>query len=188
MRLTVYLLSIIVTATSFVMAVPQIEGLQIDVIKAGDGKRMTKRGDTIDVHYTGTLAKDGSKFDSSLDRKEPLSFTVGKGQVIKGWDEGLLEMSVGEKRKLTIQPDLAYGARGHPPVIPPNSALSRSYAGIVHEILADKPCSLRNRACEHQRRFERIVTWRVHDHLTKILKHYLAVGCWERGLKDTSRD
>ena len=80
-------------------------------------------GDSIDVHYTGTLT-NGKKFDSSLDRKEPLNFTCGKGQVIKGWDEGLLGMKVGEKRKLTIAPHLAYGNRAvGGGLIPANSTL-----------------------------------------------------------------
>lgn len=79
-------------------------------------------GNTISVHYRGTLT-DGKKFDSSYDRGQPLDFTVGEGQVIKGWDEGLLGMKVGEKRKLTIAPNLAYGNRAVGGVIPPNSTL-----------------------------------------------------------------
>lgn len=79
-------------------------------------------GDTIKVHYRGTLT-NGNKFDSSYDRREPLQFTVGQGQVIKGWDEGLLNMKVGEKRKLTIAPHLAYGNRAVGGVIPANSTL-----------------------------------------------------------------
>jgi FK506-binding protein 2 len=75
------------------------------------------------VHYRGTLEADGSEFDASYNRGQPLSFTVGQGQVIKGWDQGLLDMCVGEKRKLTIQPDWAYGSRGAGP-IPANSVLS----------------------------------------------------------------
>lgn len=79
-------------------------------------------GKMVIVHYTGTLT-DGSKFDSSLDRKQPFPFTLGAGQVIKGWDVGVAGMKVGGKRKLVIPPDMAYGARGYPPVIPPNSTL-----------------------------------------------------------------
>jgi hypothetical protein len=75
------------------------------------------------VHYRGTLESDGSEFDASYNRGQPLSFTVGQGQVIKGWDQGLLDMCPGEKRKLTIQPDWAYGSRGAGP-IPANSVLS----------------------------------------------------------------
>ncbi|MCJ1285947.1 Peptidyl-prolyl cis-trans isomerase fpr2 [Xylographa opegraphella] len=84
--------------------------------------RKTQRGDKIDVHYLGTLASDGSKFDSSYDRSQPLSFTVGQGQVIKGWDEGLLDMCIGDKRKLTIPPEFGYGQRAMGP-IPAGSTL-----------------------------------------------------------------
>lgn len=95
--------------------------LKIEDIKVGEGTE-AKAGNTISVHYTGTLV-DGTKFDSSLDRGEPLSFTLGIGQVIKGWDEGVLGMRVGGKRKLTIPSTLAYGKRGVPGAIPPNATL-----------------------------------------------------------------
>lgn len=83
--------------------------------------RPTKAGDKIKVHYRGTLV-DGTEFDASYNRGDPLDFTVGQGQVIKGWDQGLLEMCPGEKRKLTIQPEWAYGSRGTGP-IPADSVL-----------------------------------------------------------------
>jgi peptidylprolyl isomerase len=79
-------------------------------------------GDTVSVHYSGYLA-DGTKFDSSLDRGAPLQFTIGAGQVIPGWEEGLVGMQTGGKRTLLIPPDLAYGDRGYPPVIPANATL-----------------------------------------------------------------
>lgn len=83
---------------------------------------LTVAGDKVKVHYRGTLASDGTKFDASYDRGSPLEFHVGKGQVIKGWDEGLLDMCVGDKRTLTIQPEWAYGSRAMGP-IPANAVL-----------------------------------------------------------------
>ncbi|CAE6514402.1 unnamed protein product [Rhizoctonia solani] len=83
----------------------------------------SQNGDKLSMHYTGTLEKDGKKFDSSRDRNQPFDFTIGSGQVIKGWEQGLLDMCVGEKRKLTISPNFGYGERGFPPVIPGGSTL-----------------------------------------------------------------
>ena len=96
-------------------------GLKYEDIEVGSGASPTK-GQKVTVHYTGTLT-NGKKFDSSKDRGEPFSFTIGVGQVIKGWDEGVMSMKVGGKRKLMIPPDLGYGARGAGGVIPPNAEL-----------------------------------------------------------------
>ena len=96
-------------------------GLTIEDLSLGDGAEAVK-GKDITVHYTGWLT-DGTKFDSSLDRRQPLTITLGVGQVIKGWDEGFAGMKVGGKRKLTIPPEMGYGARGAGGVIPPNATL-----------------------------------------------------------------
>ena len=97
--------------------------LKIETTQEGTGDRAVKAGDTISVQYTGKLT-DGKKFDSSHDHGgQPFSFKVGAGQVIKGWDQGLLGARVGEKRTLTIPPDLGYGAAGAGGVIPPNATL-----------------------------------------------------------------
>ena len=90
-----------------------------EVVGSGDSP---SKGKKVRVHYTGKLT-NGKKFDSSHDRKEPFEFTIGVGQVIRGWDEGVMSMKVGGKRQLTIPPDLGYGARGAPPTIPPNATL-----------------------------------------------------------------
>lgn len=98
------------------------ENLKIEILKEGQGEE-AKNGDKVSVHYTGVL-EDGKKFDSSLDRDEPFEFVLGSGQVIEGWDLGILGMKIGEKRKLTIPADLAYGETGTPGgPIPPNAVL-----------------------------------------------------------------
>ncbi len=95
--------------------------LKVEDLVVGNGDEAVA-GKKVSVHYTGTLT-DGSKFDSSLDRGRPFDFPLGGGRVIKGWDEGVAGMKVGGKRKLTIPPELGYGERGFPPVIPPGSTL-----------------------------------------------------------------
>ncbi len=96
-------------------------GLKYTVLKSGNGA-VPKKGQTVFVHYTGTLT-NGKKFDSSRDRGQPFSFQLGEGRVIPGWDEALSTMKVGERRKLTIPPNLAYGAAGAGGTIPPNATL-----------------------------------------------------------------
>jgi len=96
-------------------------GLVYEEIRVGQGEA-PQTGQKVKVHYTGWL-QDGKKFDSSRDRGEPIEFYLGKGQVIKGWDEGISLMKVGGKGRLIIPADLAYGDRGAPGVIPPNATL-----------------------------------------------------------------
>ena len=95
---------------------------QVTHLKEGDGKTFAKKGDTVFVHYEGTLL-DGKKFDSSYDRKDPLKFTLGIGQVIKCWDMSVARLSLGEKIKVVCPYDLAYGERGAGGVIPPKADL-----------------------------------------------------------------
>jgi FKBP-type peptidyl-prolyl cis-trans isomerase FkpA len=94
---------------------------KIESLKTGNGA-VPKKGDAVTVHYTGWLAS-GEKFDSSVDRDEPFTFTLGAGEVIAGWDQGVATMKIGDKVRLTLPPALAYGAAGYPGAIPPNATL-----------------------------------------------------------------
>lgn len=96
-------------------------GLKFEELVVGEGP-LAEAGQQVSVHYTGWLT-DGRKFDSSVDRNQPFQFALGRGRVIRGWDEGVAGMKVGGKRKLTIPPQLGYGPRGAGGVIPPNATL-----------------------------------------------------------------
>jgi len=109
-----------------IQPIEDIPELKIEVFKQGIGEQITKPGDKISVHYTGILT-NGKKFDSSLDRGKPFVFTVGTGQVIQGWDQGLIGMKVGERRRIFIPSKLAYGTTGAGNIIPPN-------AGLIFEV------------------------------------------------------
>mmetsp|Transcript_25625 Transcript_25625/g.64593 ORF Transcript_25625/g.64593 Transcript_25625/m.64593 type:complete len:139 (+) Transcript_25625:287-703(+) len=98
-------------------------GVEVQTITPGDQKNYPKQGQKLSMHYTGTLASNGQEFDSSHKRNKPFQFTIGLGQVIRGWDEGVIKMSVGEKAKLIITSDFGYGAQGAGGVIPPNADL-----------------------------------------------------------------
>jgi FK506-binding protein 1 len=95
----------------------------VETIKPGNGDK-PKKGSSVTVHYTGTLLSNGKKFDSSVDRNKPFTFKLGVGQVIRAWDEGVAQMSVGQRAKLTCPPDYAYGNQNvGEGLIPPNSTL-----------------------------------------------------------------
>mmetsp|Transcript_39641 Transcript_39641/g.55049 ORF Transcript_39641/g.55049 Transcript_39641/m.55049 type:complete len:144 (-) Transcript_39641:310-741(-) len=123
-RITLVALSLFVIA--FTCSQVKAEDMTIDVEfrpeHCTESSRLTKNGDKLSMHYSGYLT-DGTKFDSSRDRNRPFEFEIGSGQVIKGWEEGLLNMCVGEKRKLSIPSEKGYGARGAGGVIPPHATL-----------------------------------------------------------------
>jgi FKBP-type peptidyl-prolyl cis-trans isomerase len=95
--------------------------LKVEKLVTGNGAA-PQNGQTVTVHYTGTFT-NGQKFDSSVDRNDPFSFVLGAGMVIAGWDLGVAQMKIGDKVKLTIPPELAYGREGYPGAIPPNATL-----------------------------------------------------------------
>ena len=120
------------------------DGLVVDASSSSDCTRKTQKGDSVFVHYRGTLASSGKQFDSSYDRGEPFQFVLGLGQVIQGWDEGLLDMCIGEKRRLTIPPALGYGDAGAGSAIPGGATLGMSRAGrrtsAVHVVCEGMKC------------------------------------------------
>merc|ERR1711868_70480 len=126
-KMNILVQALVMMATTSMMVMGEekkITKLQIGVKKrVEDCPMKSRKGDKLSMHYRGTLHADGSEFDSSLDRGEPLSFTLGAGQVIKGWDQGLLAMCVGEKRKLVIPADLGYGDSGAGDKIPGGATL-----------------------------------------------------------------
>jgi len=108
-----------------VIADPEVKdsGLKVEYISKPDScDRVARNGDMLEMHYTGTL-EDGKKFDSSYDRSEPFKFQIGVGQVIKGWEEGVLGMCIGEKRRLIVPPELGYGEQGAGDIIPGGATL-----------------------------------------------------------------
>ncbi len=117
--------SIVQKGTKHVTHKKTESGLEYEVITEGSGLS-PRKGQMVTVHYTGWLnnkGEKGAKFDSSVDRKQPFTFTIGVGQVIRGWDEGVASMKVGETRRLFIPAELGYGTRGAGAVIPPNAGL-----------------------------------------------------------------
>ncbi len=100
---------------------PNRQGLKVEILKEGIGVGAQK-GDRVIVRYVGTF-KDGTEFDSNINKSDPLTFVLGQNKVIQGWELGILSMKMGEKRRLTIPSSLAYGKSGRPPVIPPNATL-----------------------------------------------------------------
>jgi len=123
---------LVLVALAIIVAIPKekvatgpskfnIQSMNVEILKQGSGTE-AKKGDTVTVNYSGTLV-DGKKFDSSFDRNQPFSFTLGENRVIQGWELGVAGMKVGEQRKLTIPPELGYGASAIGDLIPANSTL-----------------------------------------------------------------
>jgi len=108
--------------TVTIPSTPPPTTLQTEDLVVGDGAT-AEVGKPLEVHYVGVSYSTGKQFDASWDSGQPLPFTLGSGQVIQGWDKGLIGMKVGGRRRLTIPPDMAYGASGYPPVIAPNETL-----------------------------------------------------------------
>lgn len=123
MRILVLLIVAVLSLCAVTVKGAEKKKLQIGIKKRVDNcTTKSRKGDVLNMHYTGKL-EDGTEFDSSISRDKPFTFTLGKGQVIKGWDQGLLGMCEGEKRKLVIPADLGYGDRGAPPKIPGGATL-----------------------------------------------------------------
>ncbi|XP_046971968.1 peptidyl-prolyl cis-trans isomerase FKBP2 [Vanessa cardui] len=123
-KIALFLLILMTLFEHVVVASDAPRKLQIGVKKRpAECPTKSKKGDLLHMHYTGTL-DDGTEFDSSIPRGNPLTFTLGSGQVIKGWDQGLIGMCEGEQRKLVIPPELAYGEAGAPPKIPKSATLT----------------------------------------------------------------
>lgn len=122
-KITLFILIFMSVIAHVVVGSSGSKKLQIGVKKRpAECPTKSKKGDLLHMHYTGTL-EDGTEFDSSIPRGNPLTFTLGSGQVIKGWDQGLIGMCEGEQRKLVIPPELAYGEAGAPPKIPKSATL-----------------------------------------------------------------
>merc|ERR1712203_617339 len=126
----VFLMSVLVVAS---LAEPELKdsGLKVEYLSKPDScDKVARNGDMLEMHYTGTL-EDGKKFDSSYDRSEAFKFQIGVGQVIKGWEEGVLGMCIGEKRRLIVPPELGYGAQGAGDIIPGGATLSSTWSLLV---------------------------------------------------------
>lgn len=119
------------------LADEQVKQLQMETVKVGDCSRKATKGDSLVMHYAGTLM-NGKEFDSSYKRGEPFKFELGAGMVIKGWEQGLDGMCIGEIRNLVIPYDMAYGESGYPPVIPAKSPLKFKVELLNFENTADE--------------------------------------------------